>query len=170
MRSLRRLPDGSYTIDPAKELDRDNLCNFCGFDDCSIRAIHDRLRENKFGAKLRIITCKTFIPVLEFRQPLGLQGSFNTFRLGGGWAKRLVPEQVVSLSGPSLVASARVREVHLGTFNEMNARFGPQNHMMIHATKEKLDWSLDKIMLSNYGPRVFNPEGPVSVIALERVL
>lgn len=161
----------SFTLESAARADEtDLLCDQCGNEDCSLRVIINRVRINRFNAKLAVIKCQSFMPILVFRDAAGLGSEFNTFRLSGAWAKRLDPGDIVALhvAKGQTIGLAEVIAVRAGCFTEMSAEFGADNHLAIDAEVNGLEFDLGKVMAECYGGHRFNTSSTVSVIDLRR--
>ncbi|QNK01763.1 hypothetical protein [Dyella telluris] len=172
MKRLKRLESGKYTLERRQVLEQfESLCERCGNVECSIRGILTRLEENKVGAKLGLLECESFLVRIEFRDPAGLHGDFNTFRVGAAWGARVVEGQTVALSmaGGEEIGRAVVKQVHTGSFAAMNEKFGVDNHLSIAAAVEGEDLDLEEVMRKNYGPHRFNRETTCTVIYMERI-
>lgn len=169
MRRIKRI-EGGYTLEtPARASEVDTLCDQCGNMECSIRGIVNRLKVNRFNAVIAITRCASFVPVLQFLDPRGLDGEFNTFRLGGAWARRVQPGDRVALVGKAaFIAYAKVINTHAGKFTDMDKHYGIDNHLMIDAALSGVDLVLESVMSSIYGKHRFTPASTVSVIELRR--
>lgn len=139
--------------------------------ECSVRGILNRIKVNRFNAKLAVTRCESFVAILTFRDAVGMASEFNTFRLSGAWAKRVAPGDVVALqhAAGDLIGYAKVVETHAGKFRDMEREFGINNHMVIDAEVRGESCDLAKVMTECYGGHRFNPEGTVSVIELRRI-
>lgn len=148
----------------------DSLCDYCGNQECSIRLIMRRIKINRFNAKTAVTRCESYMAIIEFRDPAGLELEFNTFRLGAAWAKRVAPGDVVALkqTGGEIFGTAEVIVTHVGHFPEMNHKHGVDNHLAIAAEVEGKPFDLAKVLTESYGGHRFNIDSTVSVIELRR--
>lgn len=171
MRRFKMLGDTRYTLEtPARAEVRDLLCDQCGRDACSVRMIMKRIWHNRFGADLAVTRCASFVPVLEFRNGAGLDApEFNTFRLGGAWAKRVVNGSIMRLNYPGGVRFARVKSVTTGPFSVMSKEFGIDNHLAIEASALGMEIDLEAVMTECYGKHRFNSSSTVAVIEMEGI-
>ncbi|HFI6285599.1 TPA: hypothetical protein ACGRVO_003876, partial [Escherichia coli] len=83
-RWVRRLEDGSYTIESNTSLNKQKLlCDLCGIaSKCPIN--ETRLKLHDAGAHFHLNSCIRYVPLLAFRKPIiGLDAPyFNTLRSG----------------------------------------------------------------------------------------
>jgi hypothetical protein len=162
-----------FTLETAdRALETDLLCDQCGNQECSLRLIINRVRINRFNAKLNVTRCESFVPILTFRDDAGLAGEFNTFRAGAAWVDRVGPGDLVALQSTAgaFIGYAKVRQSHVGTFEEMDKRFGSDNHLAIDAAVSGKElFSLFDIMIQSYGKNRFSAKSNVSVIELRRL-
>lgn len=116
--------------------------------------------------------CDVFLPVVSFTDGAGLYvGTFNTFRRGPGWHRRLAVGARVRLfvtSVEEFVGEARVAETHLGPLGPLLGRHAAMNHLLIEANHADADVRLLKILIRLYGRNYTQPNAPFSVIYLER--
>lgn len=171
MRRLK-LIDGYFTLETKdRALDDERLCDSCGNTGCSIRQILNRLRVNRFNAVPNIKRCESFVPILEFRDHSGCEDAFNTFRLGGAWAKRVVPGTLVSLRNStanwSLVAV--IEGIHSGPFNKIAPVFAGDNHLAIAAERDGKPFDLEQVMTKLYGGHRFNNRSTVTVLEMRSI-
>jgi hypothetical protein len=171
MKRVKRI-DNYYTLETKqRSAETDLLCDMCGNGECSIRMILGRVKINRFNAKLAVTRCEAYIPTLDFRDALGMDSEFNTFRLSGAWASRVAPGTLVNLrkTDGSHIGVAEVVQTHVGLFTDMDQQFGAGNHMAIYAEVEGEDFSLGKVMRDAYGGHRFHEDSTVSVIELKRI-
>jgi hypothetical protein len=164
--------NGYYTLETKDRAEKTELlCDQCGISDCSIRAILNRVKINRYNAKLSITKCQAFLPSLDFRDAKGMEDEFNTFRLGGAWGDRLEAGQMVNLRSTKgeVIGVAEVTGVHKGVFTEMSKRFGADNHLSIDAEVNGQEFNLGKVMTECYGGHRFNVNSIVTVIEMRRV-
>lgn len=171
MRRIKRVED-TFTLESKARLEEtDQLCDQCGNSECSVRAIMKRLAVNRYNARVSVLSCKSYIPTFDFRDDAGLEGMFNTFRLGGAWAERVAPGTLVNLrrTDGTHIGEAEVIATHVGLFEEMNAKFGFDNHLAIDAEVRGEEFDLEKVMRECYGGHRFSAGSLVSVIELKRI-
>ncbi|HDJ1984866.1 TPA: hypothetical protein PPS74_004961, partial [Salmonella enterica subsp. enterica serovar Concord] len=98
-RWVRRLEDGSYTIESNSSLNKLKLlCDLCGIaSKCPINEA--RLKLHDAGAHFHLNSCIRYVPLLAFRKPIiGLDAPyFNTLRSGVTWKDRVEPGKLVCL-------------------------------------------------------------------------
>lgn len=160
-----------YTLEtPARAEETDLLCDQCGNLDCSIRLIVQRIKVNRFNARVSITRCESFVPILKFSDTAGLSGEFNTFRLGGAWAKRVSVGDVVLLQNGQgeAIDYATVCDTHIGSFSDMAHEYGVDNHLAINAEISGTPFDLAQVMTKLYGAHRFSLNSTVSVIELRR--
>lgn len=184
MRRLKRvLTDRGllYTLETETERARDNLlCNYCaakvaspGFSACEVYSDLMEIQENT-GAVAMVRSCKAYQPILVFRPPMvGLDGQFNTFRLGSAWFNRLLPGVIVGLVNASdnkVFGRARVLSVIDGDFDKMCEEHAYKNHMLLGKSREVAAKEMTKILRQAYG-KIFalQTNQKATVIYLERL-
>lgn len=110
--------------------------------------------------------------IIEFAEPmLGIEGEFNTFRLGGAWAKRVQSGDTVILMNKKeccVVCLARVLAVHVGRLNELSALYGCRNHNQKHLPAMGAGERVTAAMIKRYGPQKCRDTSRVTVIELKR--
>lgn len=108
--------------------------------------------------------------VLEFAPPAqGLEGNFNTFRLGRAWSKKLNKGDVALLiKKPELfvLAEARVTKVLVGRLREMATLYAHENHNQRLGDREGAAERLIESMKRRYGPHMVDDNRFVTVIYL----
>lgn len=111
--------------------------------------------------------------VIGFIKPIiGLEGDFNTFRLGSFYAKRLSPGDTVYLLDEKeklIIGRAEVTGVETGQLGEMLLIHAAKNHTELEndagSAPERLFVTMKKI----YGPHIATPERKVTVIYCRRI-
>lgn len=102
--------------------------------------------------------------VIGFVPPLvGLEGDFNTFRIGGKWYKTLEVGDKVALmdeKNKKIVSFAKVTKLDKGKLNEMLEKHAYLNHTGLGAI------DLGKFILKIYGPHIVNDTKLTTVIYL----
>ncbi|WP_323016363.1 hypothetical protein [Castellaniella sp.] len=108
--------------------------------------------------------------VLGFAPPVtGLEGQFNTFRLGVAWGKRLNEHDTVILVNQprsEILARAEVVSVQCGVFSDMAAMHATRNHNYRGLTREEASQRLIASMIKRYGPHKCSENSKVTVIYL----
>lgn len=108
--------------------------------------------------------------VIEFAPPMsGLDGSFNTVRLGGTWAKRLQQgEKILLMDKPksSIFATAIVEGVIVGKLRDVAASHAAFNHNQKGTDAEGAPERLMTAMKKRYGPHKVNDNSRVTAIYL----
>ncbi len=158
------------------EKEGQDLCEYCAFsepfekfEECWVdRSSKDGLMKN--GISQIITHCSMHQPVISFdkNQLSGLEGTFNTFRPGVAWQKRLVQKQVVGLSNSNtdkLFCKASVVGVECGRLDGMLEKHAKMNHLIL-ADPSK---DLSAVMIRLYGPHIIQDESMVSVITMKRI-
>lgn len=110
--------------------------------------------------------------VIEFAPPmLNLDEEFNTFRLGGAWAKRIKPGDRVGLLDKKqmlLIGYAIIAGVHRGRLSELSALHACRNHNQKHLPCDGAGERLTAAMVKRYGPHRCGENSIVTVIELRR--
>lgn len=114
------------------------------------------------------------IYVIDFHPPiLGLDGEFNTFRLGRTWSKRLKAGDHVLLTDRKnsvVFGRAEVTAVHTGPLGEMCKAHAIHNHTQRESTPEQAPERLLKEVLQKlYGPHIAHETKASVVIYLRRL-
>lgn len=109
-----------------------------------------------------------FVPPVE-----GVEGNFNTFRLGGTLAKALVEGQEVLLMDMKrhvVFGRAKVTEVYVGPLREMCAKHAFMNHREL-ARADDAD-AADRLfayLQKLFGPHIATDNKRTSVVYLKRI-
>lgn len=113
------------------------------------------------------------IYVLDFQPPFsGVDGSFNTFRLGASWSKRLLEGDVVLLVDTKtrqVFGRAKVLTIGVGPLLEMLDRHAAMNHSQLGKGRKEASDDLHRRILKRYGPRIATDNKATSVIYLRRM-
>lgn len=111
--------------------------------------------------------------IIGFRPPhIGLEGSFNTFRLGGFYAKNLtVGEKVLLIDEKDriTIGVCVVESVEMGPLADMLERHAHENHTQKGRLDGKHVEELGKVMRKIYGPQCATDNRLTSVIGLRRL-
>jgi hypothetical protein len=110
--------------------------------------------------------------IIEFSPPMsGLDGEFNTFRLGIAWSKRLMPGDLVCLMNKKeflLMGHAEVTAVHVGKLSDMSALHARRNHNQLGLPPDGAGERLIANMIKRYGPHKCLYDSKVTVIYMNR--
>ena len=111
--------------------------------------------------------------IMEFAAPMsGIDGEFNTFRLGGAWSKRVAPGDKIVLMDKkecALMGWALVTGVHVGKLNELSTLHGFHNHNQKHLSPEGAGDRVVAAMQKRYGPHKCRDTSMVTVINMKRI-
>lgn len=115
-----------------------------------------------------------FERVIKFAPPhIGLDGEFNTFRIGTKLHRQLKAGDFVSLldtKEEAIFGRAQVVSTDLGTLAEMCAIHSPNNHTEIPAPdKQNSPARLFAYVQKLYGPHIAGFSKKTSVIYLKRI-
>lgn len=156
--------EGEFYHTRTKTRGAKELCQFCGNrENC----------ETLNNAKDVIIECDKYQFPIMFRDPKGLDGLFNTMRLGKTWSKRVFKDDIVALVNKEgrRIGLAKVREVFLLSKEEAIVKHSEENHLF----KVKQDKQvsviarMEKILRASYGNLVYNNNDQITVINLEQI-
>lgn len=105
---------------------------------------------------------------------VGIEGEFNTFRLGGFYYKRLKETDIVYLvdeKNKLVIGTALVRSIYYGELTEMCILHGYKNHsnLVKHSDNMEPPERLFKLITKIYGPHIVKPNSLVTVIEFERI-
>lgn len=108
--------------------------------------------------------------VIEFSPPMrGIEGRFNTFRLGGAWAKRIEAGETVLLIDAKehqVIAKATVEGVVKGKLEDLAREHAAGNHNQQGLEPEGAPERLIAAMMKRYGPHRAGHNSTVTVIFL----
>lgn len=111
--------------------------------------------------------------ILDFSPPArGIEGTFNTVRLGGAWAKRLAPgDRVLLVERPKsiLIGAATIEHVEVGTLRAIATEHAHRNHNQI--VEDDAEGAPDRLvtaMIKRYGPHKCNENSKVTMILMRR--
>lgn len=115
-----------------------------------------------------------FERVISFVPPhIGLEGEFNTFRIGMKLHRQLKAGDFVSLldtKDQAIFGRAQVISTDMGTLAEMCAIHSPNNHSEIPSTdKQNSPARLFALVQKLYGPHIAGFHKKTSVIYLKRI-
>ena len=113
------------------------------------------------------------VHVIGFIHPVvGAESDFNTFRLGGFYAKCLLPGETIYLLSERekiIFGSARVESIDVGRLDDMCRLHAHRNHTELandpNGAPKRLYQTLSKI----YGPHIVLPTKKATVIFLKRL-
>jgi hypothetical protein len=114
------------------------------------------------------------IPIyaIDFEPPLvGLEGYFNTFRIGGTWAARVKRGSTVLLYDTKekrIFGRARVTDVELGKLLDMAGVHAHMNHNQLGKAPSDATADLMRRVQKRYGPRIAHDDKRTTVIYLQR--
>lgn len=111
------------------------------------------------------------IHFIDFVSPTGIEGSFNTFRLGLFYSKRLQKGDTVYLVDNKeklVLGKALVIGVFLGPLQEMIQAHAVSNHAMLSYTQGHAE-KLAELLGRFYGPHIATPNKKTTVLYLRRV-
>lgn len=100
----------------------------------------------------------------------GLEGTFNTFRLGLRYSKVLKPgDKVLLIDKAKMVCFGRatVKKVVVGKLRDMANFYAHDNHNQKETLPEQAPDSLVANMMKRYGPHICNENKKVTVIYLK---
>lgn len=111
--------------------------------------------------------------VIEFAPPMsGFEGSFNTIRLGGAWAKRLSGgETVLLIDKPNCKVFGRaiVEQVVVGTVCDLLPRHAAHNHNQKGLDTVGAPERALASMLKRYGPQMVRDNSRCTIIYLRLI-
>lgn len=172
LRRIRMTDTGRWTLlgekDRAKAI---HLCDFCAVNSMCIT--HKRLASivDEFDTSAVISECAGYRPHLTFRDETGLDGLFNTVRLGKAWHDRVTPGALVTLwhsKEDREIGVARVVDRLIGRYCDIAPDHAHRNHTQLHLEREGAEQRLMKVLTGSYGTTFMKPERMVSVIYLQR--
>lgn len=113
------------------------------------------------------------IRVVGFIPPIvGIEGDFNTFRLGVKYSKILSPGEEVYLLNEKdkiIIGRAQVQSVESGLLGELCLEHAAKNHTQLGADPTNAHARLYEILLKIYGPHIVNVGKKACVINLKRL-
>ena len=111
--------------------------------------------------------------VIGFVSPVfGVEGEFNTFRIGSFYAKRLSPGDVVYLLNEKekiIFGKAEVLRVEAGPVGEMCVLYAHQNHTELSNNPVTAPERLYATPRKIYGPHVLTVNKKATVVFLKRL-
>ncbi|EJD7033467.1 hypothetical protein UXP91_21585 [Enterobacter hormaechei] len=169
-RWVRRLEDGSYTIESNTSLNKQKLlCDMCGIaSKCPIN--ETRLKLHDAGARFHLNSCIRYVPLLAFRKPIiGLDAPyFNTLRSGVTWRDRVEPDKLVCLveaDTGNIIRFGRVDKVYSGPVDEMLRKHSRFNHLCMGG--EKIE-KVGEVIRKSYG-HFLNDDSLLTAIYIRHV-
>lgn len=113
------------------------------------------------------------VQVIGFIPPhVGLEGEFNTFRLGGKMAKVLTPGQEVFLMDEkekAVFGRAAVISVEMGKLEELCATHAHKNHTELANDPAGAPQRLMTFIQKIFGPHIAPPHKRTCVVYLRRI-
>lgn len=116
--------------------------------------------------------CEDFTPALKFKPPMrGFEfETFNTFRIGDAWSKRLKPGSLIAIVNArtnEVFGHAEVTAVYVGDKREMADRHGQFNHnIQALEIRDNIAQTMLKRLKNSSGSRVYDGSEQVTVIYL----
>lgn len=111
--------------------------------------------------------------VVEFVAPVvGVDGDFNTFRLGLRYGKILKPGDKVALvdtKGKLLIGFAEVFQINSGKLGELLLEFAATNHAMKGSDPMTAPERLRAVLQKFYGPHIATVTRSAVVLHLRRI-
>lgn len=111
--------------------------------------------------------------VIDFAPPMsGIEGEFNTFRLGPAWSKRLTSgEEVLLLDKKqcAVMGKAVITAIYVGTLRDMSALHARRNHNQQGLDPEGACERLMTNMIKRYGPHKLRETTRVTVIEMRKI-
>lgn len=113
------------------------------------------------------------VHIIDFSPPMqGIEGEFNTFRLGGAWAKRVQPTDKVILmdkKAMGMLGWGEVIAIHIGRLDDLSALYGSRNHNQKHLPQEGAGDRVTAAMIKRYGPNLCRYDSKCCVIELKLI-
>ena len=111
--------------------------------------------------------------VIGFVPPIiGLEDSFNTFRLGSFYHKRLSPGDHVYLLNEKekmVIGKALVEKIEFGRLDELCVMYAHRNHTELQNDAVNAPARLYATLQKIYGPHIVSPSKKATVIFLRRL-
>jgi len=154
------------------------LCAYCAWSqetpDYQACSIYKELRGFESNGLVPVVrTCSRYQPVITFRPRLvGLDGVFNTFRLGVSWFNRLSPGVIVGLVNAEtneVFGKAKVLQVLHGSFDEMVEKHSHMNHLLLGMEPEEAASKMREIIARSYGKLVAANAQTITVVYLRNL-
>ena len=180
LRVLKRQDwDGQYHINtkPVQEHrdKRGTICNHCSIhDSCFIKgSLNDALKS--FPSRVDVVIDKSneYVPPITFRDPVGLDDAFNTFRLGKAWGDRVVVGSVMGLANieGAVFGYAKVTDVKVLTKKSACRNHAYANHAFLNRgiSKAKAGREMEDLLPKLYGPLFVRNNTHITVIYMKRL-
>jgi hypothetical protein len=130
------------------------ICSVCGLNgECDTLAGLTYTKHAR-GIIARVITCQQYVPVISFKELIGTEGHFNTFRRGMGWARRIASDKRVRLFDLSESAPSReavVTQVVSGPLGSLLPLHAKYNHLMLGSDPYTATERLSRVLVRLYG-------------------
>lgn len=108
---------------------------------------------------------------LDFAPPLmGLDGQFNTFRLGVAWTRRVQENDTLLLINRArslVIGRARIHSIDSGKLSDMASKHAMFNHNHKGYSQTVAAERLVTSMIKRYGPQKCNEDSKVTVLYME---
>jgi hypothetical protein len=164
-RFVRRLEDRFRTASSAV-----SLCSVCGdAPRCHIKRGMD-FQSASWAVESTVSACGVFMPVLTFKDDTGLSRTFNTFRRGPGWYRRVNKGTRVRFYATYIddfVGEGQVVEQFRGPLGHMLEQHAAMNHLMRDLNAPDASAQLQRILIALYGRNYAAPDAEYSVIYCE---
>lgn len=169
-RWVRRLEDGTYTIEPDSKLNsQKELCDLCGIaSKCPINEARHKFKAT--GADFHLNSCLRYVPLIAFRKPIiGLnEPYFNTLRSGVTWVNRVEPGKIVCLvdaANGERIRFAKVDRVCSGPYEEMLRKHSRFNHLCMGGESVE---KVSEVIRKSYG-HFLKPDSQLTAIYLRSI-
>lgn len=145
---------------------------------CTVCGVHDRCASYSglqymraaSGIIARIDACPAYVPVLSFQDETGLGATFDTFRRGEGWFRRVRPGcrvKLMTAGSEDFIGEGRVTETYCGPLGTMLEAHAGMNHLMRDGMYPDAEIRLQRILTQIYGRNYAMPDKIFSVIYVE---
>ena len=154
MAKLQRYDLRGITLEEDTFKCKRNLCERCGINCELSHEVHE---------------CSEFVPIIPFRPKIrGMQGTWNTFRIGTAWYNRLKVGTKIAVLNTKTLEIERyevVKDIHFGLKEEMCQMYAKDNHNIIADNiYDNIAETMLQRMRKNYGSRIFESTSYATVI------
>lgn len=146
------------------------LCESCGDEPRCVIRNGMRFQSQAYGVEASVLGCGVYVPVLTFKDDTGIDRTFNTFRRGAGWYRRVAIGTKVRMFSNAIedfVADGVVVERYLGPLGTLLGNHASMNHLMRDGMYEDADIRLHKILVGLYGKGYAALDEEYSVVYVE---